>query len=174
MTPRLLAALAAVLFAAGCASWTPKPPPEMGEAPPEGEAEPEVADVPEGEGVAEAPPPDEKPPEPTPLVPEPPPNQEIPGWWRSAAVGGPGSAPVRRIELVFDEGGAFAGSMLMELEGKKSFVSLEGTWSKADGRLALKYADGRERSFAYSWERDVLLLADGDAEMKLVRQPALK
>lgn len=171
MTARLLALLAAAALFAGCASFEKKPPPEdLGAAPPEEEVVPEPEPAP-AEPVK---PPDAEPAEavkpPEPAKPaDPPPNQELPGSWTFHAASGPGSAPVRHVDMEFGADGAWCGSMLVEVEGKKRFQALEGAWKLEEGKVTIKFSDGRERIWRASWEGAVLVLKEGEAELKLER-----
>jgi len=161
---RIIAVLAAFAILGGCASWTPKPPPES--APPPPEEEPSDEPKPE-----DPPPPVEKPPD-KPVEPAPkPPRQEIPGMWLSKAALGPGSAPVRRVEMIFEMDGGFAGTMLLEAEKKKRFVSLDGTWVQEGSKITVKYSNGNTRTWGFSWDGGVLILKDGEAELRLERAP---
>lgn len=187
MSPRILVLLAAAVFAAGCASFEKKPPPsDMGAAPPEERVEPEPETSPDGSQPDDAPPDTEpaKPPEPPPAEPakppdpvpaEPvkppePPKQEIPGSWTFTSAAGPGSAPVRHVDMEFGADGGWCGSMLVEVEGKRRFQALEGTWVLADGKVTVTFADGRARSWDVSWDGGTLILRDGEAELRLSRQ----
>ncbi len=172
MTPRFLALLAAAALLAGCASFEKKPPPEdLGAAPPEEE---EVAPDPEPAPAEAAKPPDPapaeavKPPEPAKPA-DPPPNQELPGSWTLHSASGPGSAPVRHADMEFGADGAWCGSMLVEVEGKKRFQSLEGAWKLENGKVTLRFSDGRERVWSTFWDGAVLVLKDGEAELRLRR-----
>lgn len=191
MNPRTLVLLAAAVFAAGCASFEKKPPPDdMGAAPPEEEIEePGPGSSPDGVQPDNTPPdappaepaapPDPvpaepvKPPDPVPagpVKPPDPPRQEIPGSWTFTSAAGPGSAPVRHVDMEFGADGGWCGSMLVEVEGKRRFQALEGTWALADGKVTVTFADGRTRSWAVSWDGGTLVLRDGEAELRLSRQ----
>lgn len=167
---------AAALLLAGCASFEKKPPPEMGDAPPEEAVPPPEPANPPAEPVKPPEVPVEaakpatepaKPPDPEPVKPPAPPRQELPGSWTSTATSGPGSASVRRIDMEFISDGAWCGSMLLEIDGKKRFESLDGTWTLAEGKVTVKFSDGRERAWAISWDGATLVLRDGEAELRL-------
>ncbi|MEK7470319.1 MAG: hypothetical protein AAB074_23360 [Planctomycetota bacterium] len=174
---RLRAALCARLVAvafllAGCASFEKKPPPEAPEAPPEEAADPGPTEAKEEPAVPSPAPPDPvvaKPPDPEPVAPAVPPRQELPGSWTSTSASGPGSAPVRRVDMEFSANGAWCGSMLLDVDGKKRFESLDGTWSLAEGRVSVKLSDGRERVWTIAWDGPALILRDGEAELRFRR-----
>ncbi|KAF0244633.1 MAG: hypothetical protein FD180_2359 [Planctomycetota bacterium] len=163
--------LAAALLVAGCSSFEKKPPPEPPEAPPEETEPPPEPEPPPAEPVEPSKPPVEpvKPPDPEPAKPPAPPRQELPGSWTSTTASGPGSASVRRVDMEFSADGAWCGSMLVEVDGKKRFESLDGTWSLSESKATVKLGDGRERAWAVSWDGATLILRDGDAELRLRR-----
>jgi hypothetical protein len=158
-----------VLLGAGCQSFEKKPPPEMGTPPPEEEPAP----VPEEPVVEE--PVEPAPPDPAPALPDPvpavPPRQEVPGSWSSVLAQGPGSANVQRVSMVFAEGGVYAGSVLLKEDGKLRYVVADGTWAFADGRLTIKDGTGRSRDYAVAWDGADLELRDGEALLRLRRDP---
>ncbi|MCE9581381.1 MAG: hypothetical protein K8T20_02575 [Planctomycetes bacterium] len=162
MTRRVITTLAAAALLAGCASFEKKAPPEPQSAPPEEPVSEPVPAEPAKPAEEVAKPPDSaKPPVP--------PRQELPGSWTSVSATGPGSAPVRRVEMEFGADGAWCGSMLLEIDGKKRFETLAGTWTAADGRIVVKLSDTRERKWSVSWDGATLVLRDGDAELRLER-----
>lgn len=156
---KILAVTALTLILGGCSSLASKPPPEVAAPPvggPPAECIPDAGATP----VAEA-----KSPEPSS------PLQEIAGAWVSTDATGPGSGNVRRIEMVFEPGGAFSSAMLVDVEGKKRFSSLQGTWRLEECNLIVTFSDGRTRTWALTWDGAVLLLKEGEAELHLERMP---
>lgn len=153
--------IAAAALLAGCSLAPPGPSPGI-VPPPE--------DTPAVVETARVPVPDESPPAPVPAAPQPP-RQEVPGRWLSSEASGPCSAGVLRVEMAFEEGGAYAGTMLIESGARKRFVSLDGTWTGAGSELTVTFRDGRARTWAVSWDGAILILRDGEAELVLRRMP---
>jgi hypothetical protein len=145
----ILTALASAVLLGGCAFLSPKPPPVIAEPPREGQPETApAADVkPAGSNTGPA----------------------IPGHWGSKSLSGPGSENVRRFELIFESGGCLSGFLLIENQGKKRFAVVEGTWLAEEGRLAVKYGDGRARTWSVAWDEAILVLKDGEGELRLER-----
>ncbi|MEK7469017.1 MAG: hypothetical protein AAB074_16710 [Planctomycetota bacterium] len=152
----ILTAVASAVLLGGCAFLTPKPPPVISEPPREGQTEKAPAeaggapatDV-KSAGSMEGP--------------------TISGHWVSKTVLGSGSENVRRVELIFESGGSLSGFMLIENEGKKRIAVMEGTWLAEVGHLAVKYRDGRARTWSLAWDGAILVLKDGEAELRLER-----
>ncbi len=149
---RNLTSLTAAVLLGGCSIFAPNPPPEI------------VAPPPAGTGEAGG----------TPVVspdaPKPGPSgQEIAGCWISKTVTGPGASSVRQVEMIFDSSGVLSGAMLVEAEGKRRFAAMDGTWKSEKGNLAVTFTDGRTRSWTVAWDGGVMILTDGEAEMRLER-----
>ncbi|KAF0243527.1 MAG: hypothetical protein FD180_3311 [Planctomycetota bacterium] len=143
----LLAVVGYASLMGGCAFMTPKPPPVIAE-PPRGD----TGGDPKSPARAAS-------------------GQEIPGYWVSKSVSGPGAPCVCKVEVIFEGGGVLSGTMLIEAEGRKRFASLAGTWKSEEGKLAITYADGRARTWSVAWDAGVLILKDGEAEMRMERAP---
>jgi hypothetical protein len=97
--------------------------------------------------------------------------QEVAGCWVSKSVTGPGASSVRQVEMILDADGVLSGAMLVESEGKRRFAAMDGTWKSEDGKLGVTFTDGRVRSWSVSWDGPVMILKDGEAEMRLERMP---
>lgn len=151
---RLLASLTAAALLGGCSIFAPNPPPEIVAPPPAGTGEAGGTPV-ESPEAAKAKPS----------------GQEIAGCWTSKSVTGPGASSVRQVEMIFDAGGALSGAMLVESEGKKRFVAMDGTWKSEEGQLGVTFTDGRVRTWSVSWDGGAMILKDGEAEMRLERMP---
>ncbi|NUN47448.1 MAG: hypothetical protein HUU15_01295 [Candidatus Brocadiae bacterium] len=164
---RLSLALVAAL--AGCQALEKKPPPETAEVPPELAEGPEAGE----EEPVEAEPPAVETVDPAPVAPVPvaPPRQEIPGSWTSSLAQGPGSAAVRRVHMTFGPDGAYAGAALVEVDGQARYVPASGGWTLAGDILAVTDPDGRERRYVVAWDGAVLVLRDGEALLRLERDP---
>jgi len=160
----IFTAIAAAALLGGCGFLSPKPPPVIAEPPRAGQPEPAPADnggSPASEVKSSS----------SPSVDAKPSGQVIPGHWGSKTVTGPGSENVRRVEMIFESGGGFSGVLLIENAGKQRFAALEGTWLTEADHLAVKYSDGRARSWSVTWDAELLVLKDGEAELRLERIP---
>lgn len=96
-------------------------------------------------------------------------NPDLAGFWSSVSASGPGSASVRRVEMVFGDAGDWTATMLFEPEGRSRFQSLDGRWTLAGDCLTVTLSDGRERPWRLSREGETLVLRDGESVLKLER-----
>jgi len=161
---RILAVIASGALLGGCAFLTPKARPETAPPPTEGEPEDTTGDI-AGAPAAEPETPNQASIKPKSS------RQEIPGWWVSRAAAGPGAAGVLKVEMIFGDGGAFSGTILVETDGKRRFAGLDGTWRMAEDRIAVTLSDGSERTWSVAWDGGLLILKDGESELRLERAP---
>lgn len=161
---RILAVIASGALLGGCGFLTPKARPETAPPPTEGEPEPTTGDI---AGAPEAEP---ETPSQSSIQPKST-RQEIPGWWVSRAASGPDAAGVLKVEMIFGDTGSFSGTILVESDGERRFASLEGTWKKAEDRIDVTLRDGSVRTWSVSWDGGLLILKDGESELRLERAP---
>jgi hypothetical protein len=117
--------------------------------------------------VFEPPPPADPAPEvertPTPAAPAPE-SAALVGAWRSTTVSGPGSASISRVVLVFDGDGGVSGAAF----GPSNVTSLAGTYTDLDGAVRVDLGGGDVRLWVKDLEPGLLVLREGDQELRLV------
>ena len=85
------------------------------------------------------------------------------GAWRSTAAAGPGSASITRVVLVFDGEGGFSGAAF----GPSGVTSRAGTYTDLDGAVRVDLGGGDVRLWVKELEPGLLVLRDGDQELRL-------
>ncbi|MBI2933586.1 MAG: hypothetical protein HYY16_18240 [Planctomycetes bacterium] len=163
----ILTSAIVALLAAGCSGGPLKQRPEL--APPP--AEPEPAEEPVVE-TQEAP----RPPEATmPAIerdevvekPAPPSREDVVGWWISTEVRGPGSAGVRRVEMIFNRDGTYEGMAVIQEQDRLRMCVSRGKCVPTGLDLQMDLEDGRRERWKGSWEDHRLVLKDGESEVVL-------
>lgn len=169
--PILVVPAIVVVAVAGCFG-PPKPRPELAPPPVLEELPVEPASAAEPGPVAESEPEpvvDPKP-EPAPVVPTPkmPETRDLIGWWMSEGAQGPGSASVRRIDLIFNPDGTYEGLAVIENDGHRARLD-RGRYEQEEDEVQIRYDDGRVRSLQLEWIDGRLTLREDGAELVLKR-----
>lgn len=86
------------------------------------------------------------------------------GAWTSVSIKGPGSAWVRRVDVLFHGDGHYLS--IAEGDGTPRLVS--GTYVLADGVLTIERPGAAPLRFSCRRDGDDLVLADKEAELRLV------
>jgi hypothetical protein len=74
------------------------------------------------------------------------------------------------VTLSFAADGAYAGSLLLDQDGRRRFAGAEGRWTRSGESLTVVLTDGRSRAWGLRFEGRTLVLSDGEAELRLERR----